>query len=212
MLSYDGNSGTGDWGKALVSPGRKIMVGSWRKWCPESRINSKPRGRLVQTQETEDSRDTEKTSPIMQARYQWSWSPRPLDWGQARNECEIIGITDDIIVHSMTLNVSLNIFKHLRLLFQKHYREQMISCRGYGLRGCGREKERNWWGQCAFVKHEKGCSDKCDRMRRRVFSFQVPGIGNWSMVTVLVRASFSVMKHHDPNYAGEERAYFSTCR
>lgn len=160
MLSYDGNSGTGDWGKALVCPGRKIREGSWRKWCPESRRNSKPRGRLVQREETEDSRDTEKTSPIIQTRYQWSWSPRPLDWGQARNESEIIGITDDIIVHSMTLNVSLNVFKHLRLLFQKHCPEQKAwEVQRIWIGGCGSEKKSNSWGQCAFVKHEKGCRE-----------------------------------------------------
>lgn len=160
MLSYDRHSGTGDWRRALFCPGRWIGEGSLRKWYPESRVNSKPRGRLVQTEETEDSRDTENTSPIVQERCQWSWSPRPLDWGQARNESTIIGLTDDIIVHSMTLNVSLNIFKHLRLLFQKRCPEQKAwEVQRIWTEGCGREKECSWWSQCVFVKHKKGCRE-----------------------------------------------------
>lgn len=39
--------------------------------------------------------------------------------------------------------------------------------------------------------------DKCERGRRRICRVQVPGIGNWSTVTVLVRTSIPVMKHHD---------------
>lgn len=45
MLSYDRHSGTGDWRRALFCPGRKIGEGSLRKWYPESRVNSKPRGK-----------------------------------------------------------------------------------------------------------------------------------------------------------------------